>query len=147
MAGRTGLEPVLPGLSPTKTQILRSPSCRKIGETLANIETHDRPTRTFASGFQISAFQGRFDGVGLASAIRGRRRGLGSYRVGLVDALVHNCDDGREFSWPRDCHCPIISPSGMPSAASVLGILHPILASTRCDASPLARIAGPTMAL
>ena len=46
-----------------------------------------------------------------------------------------------------DCHHPILKPSGIPSAAMVFRILHPILASTRCDASPLARIAGPPMAL
>jgi len=44
-------------------------------------------------------------------------------------------------------HYPIISPSSIPSVVMVFRILHPILASTRCDASPLARIAGPTMVL
>ena len=52
-----------------------------------------------------------------------------------------------ENSIGRDCHHPIISPSGIPSAVIVFRILHPILASTRCDTCPLARIAGPTMAL
>ena len=50
-----------------------------------------------------------------------------------------------ESSIGRDCHHPIISPSGFPSAAIVFRILHPILASTSCDASPLAHIAGPTI--
>ena len=47
----------------------------------------------------------------------------------------------------RDWHHPIISPSGIPSAVMVLRILHPILASTLYDVSPLARIAGPTAVL
>ena len=47
----------------------------------------------------------------------------------------------------RDWHHPIISPSGIPSAVMVFRILHPILASTLCDVSPLARIAGPTAVL
>ncbi len=65
----------------------------------------------------------------------------GLLRVGV---LVHNPDGGRES---RLAPAAIISPSGIPSAAIVLRILHPILVSTRCDASPLARIAGPTMDL
>ena len=46
-----------------------------------------------------------------------------------------------------DSHHPIISLQGIPSAVIVFRILHPILASTLCDANPLARIAGPKMIL
>ena len=42
---------------------------------------------------------------------------------------------------------PIISPSGIPSAVMVFRIVHPNLTSTLWDASPLARIAEPRMAL
>jgi len=42
---------------------------------------------------------------------------------------------------------PTIWPFGLPSASIVFRILQPIRASTLCDASPLARIAEPMMAL
>ena len=44
-------------------------------------------------------------------------------------------------------HHPIISLQGIPSSVIVFRILHPILASTLCDANPRARIAGPKMIL
>ena len=46
-----------------------------------------------------------------------------------------------------DSHHPIISLQGIPSSVIVFRILQPILASTLCDANPLARIAGPKMIL
>ena len=46
-----------------------------------------------------------------------------------------------------DSDHPIIWPSGLPSAVILFRILHPIRASTLCDASRLARIAGAMMAL
>jgi hypothetical protein len=52
-----------------------------------------------------------------------------------------------ECSFCLDSHHPIISLQGSPSAVIVFRILHPILASTLCDANPLARIAGPKMIL
>ncbi len=52
-----------------------------------------------------------------------------------------------ESSLGPDSRHPVISPSGIPSAVIVFRILHPIFASTLCDANPLARIAGPTMVL
>jgi len=80
MAGRTGLEPVLLGLSATINQALRSLSCRKNGENRTNIETHDRPTRTFASGFSSQRLSRRSwiearaaDGVGDDWGRRGGR--------------------------------------------------------------------------
>ena len=42
---------------------------------------------------------------------------------------------------------PIISPSGIPRAVMVFRIVHPTLTSTLWDASPLARLAEPRMAL
>ena len=44
------------------------------------------------------------------------------------------------------CHS-IITPSGIPSAVITFRMRHPILASTLCDDSRLARIAEPTIAL
>ncbi len=41
----------------------------------------------------------------------------------------------------------IITPSGIPSPVITFRIRHPILASTLCDDSRLARIAEPTIAL
>ncbi len=52
-----------------------------------------------------------------------------------------------ECSFGLDSHHPIISLQGIPSSVIVFRILHPILASTLCDANPLARIAGPKMIL
>ena len=52
-----------------------------------------------------------------------------------------------EYSFGLDSHHPIISLQGIPSSVIVFRILHPILASTLCDANPLARIAGPKMIL
>ena len=42
-----------------------------------------------------------------------------------------------ESSLGPDSHHPIISLSGIPSAVTVLRILHPILASTLCAANPV----------
>jgi hypothetical protein len=52
-----------------------------------------------------------------------------------------------ECSFVLDSHHPIISLQGIPGSIIVFRILHPILASTLCDANPLARIAGPKMIL
>ena len=52
-----------------------------------------------------------------------------------------------DCSLDLDLNHPIISPQGLPSSTIVFRILHPILASTLCDANPLARIAGPMRAL
>jgi hypothetical protein len=52
-----------------------------------------------------------------------------------------------ECSFGLDSHHPIISLEGIPSSVIAFRILPPILASTLCDANPLARIAGPKMIL
>ncbi len=74
-------------------------------------------------------------------------RGLRTDRSLLVIALVHNSIEGCESPVTPPAGHPIISPSGIPSAVMVFRILHPNLTSTLWDASPLARIAEPRMAL
>ena len=76
------------------------------------------------------------------------------------DGPIHLVIDstGLKMPWcttPREAECLLLRPnshgsmwpSGIPSAVMVFRILHPILASTLCEESPLARIAEPTIAL
>ncbi len=85
----------------------------------------------------------------VAHQVGARARHQGGEASDKVERLVPWCTTPieAESSLGPDSHHSIISPPGIPSAAMVFRILHPSLASTRCAANPLARIAEPTRAL
>ena len=97
------------------------------------------PSKTIARGEQL-VFARRFEGVTDETSIE------------LLQKLAHlwRCCTARSKSLASLCRLqshPAQYVSGIPSAAILLSISHPIRCSTRCLANVRARISGPMIAL